>query len=124
MVLVKLMIDPTARYPRTIALEVYPVVRETENSLRVRRPEFRADGKRFAYAEECISKNKLRHVQTGKGGPFAKVCYWLSEEERLSEIKKSIQMETAVLRIVDTIRAELQNVAASLAAIEGERRCD
>jgi len=38
----------------------------------------------------------------------------------MSKIKKSMEMETAVLRIVDQIRGELQSVANTLLRIEGE----
>lgn len=118
MTLVKLIIDPTAGESGRMITETYQVVRETKRSLVIRGVEFDPEKERFGYVEWYIAKKKLQHVQPSKGGKFAKCCYWLIEDGEVKDIKTSYQMETAVLRIVDVIRGELQNVANILLRME------
>ena len=120
MVLVKLTIDPEQPESRIMTTEAYPVVRETENGLWIRRPKYKARKRRFEIEDVYIAKKTMRYVQRGRRGRFCRVCYWLSESDDMRDIKNSIQMETAVLRIVDHIRGELQRVANVLLRIEGE----
>lgn len=120
MVLVKLTIDPEQPESRIMTTEAYPVVRETEKGFFVSRPVYKAGKLRFEIETAYIPKKTMRYVQRGRRGRFCRVCYWLTESEDMREIKNSIQMETAVLRIVDQIRAELQSVANVLFRIEGE----
>ena len=120
MVLVKLTIDPEAVESLIMTTEVYPIVKETEKGLWIKKAVFKARKNKFEIEEIYLEKKKLRFVQRGGRGRFCRVCYWLTESEDMREIKNSVQMETAVLRIVDHIRAELQNVAAVLLRIEGE----
>ena len=120
MLLVKLTIDPTAGESRMMTTEAYPVIRETEKQLLVRKPLYKARIHRFEIETVYFEKKRLRYVQRGKGGPYCRTCYWLTEQDDMSKIKKSMEMETAVLRIGDQIRGELQSVANTLLRIEGE----
>jgi len=118
--LVKLTIDPQAADCQKTVLEAYPVLRETDKMLQVRRPMYKPRKERFEIETVYFEKKKLRYIQKAKGGVYCRAAYWLSETDNMEEIRKSIQMETAVLRIVDHIRGELQSVANVLLRIEGE----
>lgn len=119
MTLVKLTIDPEESGNRRMRIEAFPVVRETKRGLKLRRPVYQVAKERFEVEEVYFSFQKLRSIEKGKGGHYTRVCYWLSESGDMGEIKRSIEMETGVLRIVDKIRAELQSVANVLLDIEG-----
>lgn len=119
MTLVKLTIDPQQTGSGRMRLEMFPVVRETKRGLKLKRPVYQAAKERFEIEEVYFSFHKLRSVEKVKGGYYARACYWLSESGNVKEIKRSVEMETGVLRIVDRIRAEMQGVANVLLDIEG-----